>query len=220
MNEKKVLLIVPTRKRPQSSIDFFESFKDNSSFTDLLFGLDDDDDQNYPRISNVLYEVGPRLGMNGTLNKIALKYVDRYPYIAFMGDDHRIRTKDWDLHLTNLIGDLGLAYGNDLFAKERLPTSVVMSANIIKAIGFVAPPKIRHLFIDDFWLTLGKRLNGLHYSEETIIEHLHYMNGKADKDDSYIESNSNYWPDKSAFDEYMESEFEADIQKIQALVAK
>ena len=73
MSEKKVLLIVPTRKRPQSSVDFFESFKDNSPLTDLLFGLDDDDDQNYPRISNVIYEVGPRLGMNGTLNKIALK---------------------------------------------------------------------------------------------------------------------------------------------------
>ena len=220
MSDKKVLLIVPTRKRPQSSLDFFESFKDSSPLTDLLFGLDDDDHQNYPRISGALYEVGPRIGMNGTLNKIAFKYADQYPYIAFMGDDHRIRTKGWDLNLTKLIGNLGLAYGNDLFAKERLPTSVVMSANIIKAIGFIAPPKINHLFIDDFWLTLGRRLNALHYSEETIIEHLHYMNGKADKDDSYIESNSNYWPDKKAFDEYMASEFDFDILKIQTFISQ
>ena len=37
-----VLLIVPTRGRPDKSIEFYEEFKKNSTITDLVFGLDDD----------------------------------------------------------------------------------------------------------------------------------------------------------------------------------
>ena len=55
MLDKKVLLIVPTRSRPDSSIEFYESYKENSKITDLLFALDDDD-VDYPHIDGVMYE--------------------------------------------------------------------------------------------------------------------------------------------------------------------
>ena len=43
--KKELLVIVPTRARPEKSVEFYEAFKENSdlSYTDLLFGLDDDD---------------------------------------------------------------------------------------------------------------------------------------------------------------------------------
>ena len=212
----KVLLIVPTRSRPEASLEFYKSFIENSSITDLMFAIDEDDADNYPRIDGVLYEINPRMGMNGTLNYVALKYSKEYEYIVFMGDDHRIRTKDWDITLSSSIGNKGLAYGNDLFQKENLPTSVMISSNIISAIGYMAPPNQKHLYLDDFWLLLGKKLDAIYYHSDVIIEHMHYTLGKSEVDELYSEVNdpSMYSADQVAFSDYVNNQLELDLEKI------
>jgi hypothetical protein len=184
--------------------------------SDLMFAIDEDDADSYPRIDGVLYEVNPRMGMNGTLNYVATKYADKYKYIAFMGDDHRIRTFGWDIVMTEKIGSLGVAYGNDLIQGQALPTAVLMSSKIIKAIGYMAPPKQKHMYLDNFWLDLGTRLNAIHYLEDVIIEHLHFSVGKSDMDSSYQETNDSaiYNADKVAYDEYLSTQMDIDIDKI------
>jgi len=215
---KEILLVVPTRSRPQSSIDFYESFVDNSSITDLMFGLDNDDHENYPRIDGVLYEVNDRMWVNGTMNYISNKYVDEYKYIAFMGDDHRIRTLGWDTELLSSIHDVeyGVAYGNDLFQGPNLATAVLMDTKIIKKLGYMAPPTLRHLYIDNFWMDIGNALGTLRYSNDVILEHMHYLNGKSIEDDGYREVNSQafYQADSSAYSEYLNTKFQDDVKKI------
>ena len=216
MTGKDVLVIVPTRGRPYASIEFHKEFLAKSMISDLMFAIDEDDADNYPRIDGVLYEVNPRMGMNGTLNHAATKYADSYKYIAFMGDDHRIRTFGWDIVMTEKIGSLGVAYGNDLIQGQALPTAVVMSSNIINAIGYMAPPKQKHMYLDNFWLDLGTRLNAIHYLEDVIIEHLHFSVGKSDMDSSYQETNDSaiYNADKVAYDEYLLTQMDIDLDKI------
>lgn len=213
----KVLLIVPTRSRPDKSLEFFQSFIENSSITDLLFALDDDDVE-YPRIDGAIYEVNPRMGMNGTLNYVATKYAEHYDYIAFMGDDHRIRTKDWDKELVDAIHGFenGVAYGNDLLQGSNLPTSVLMDARIVRKLGYMAPPKQRHLYLDDFWKELGTKLGTLRYRPGVIIEHLHFTNGKADNDALYQEVNAPelYNKDRETYGEYLVKEFANDLNKL------
>ena len=213
---KDVLVIVPTRGRPDSSVEFHKEFLQKSMISDLMFAIDEDDADSYPRIDGVLYEVNPRMGMNGTLNYVATKYADKYKYIAFMGDDHRVRTFGWDLVMAERIGSLGVAYGNDLIQGQALPTSVMMSSKIIKAIGYMAPPKQKHMYLDNFWLDLGTRLNAIHYLEDVIIEHLHFSVGKSDMDSSYQETNDSaiYNADKVAYDEYLLTQMDIDIDKI------
>mgnify|MGYP000488299399 CR=1 FL=1 len=213
---KDVLVIVPTRGRPDSSLEFHKEFLAKSMISDLMFAIDEDDADSYPRIDGVLYEVNPRMGMNGTLNYVATKYADKYKYIAFMGDDHRVRTFGWDLVMAERIGSLGVAYGNDLIQGQALPTSVMMSSKIIKAIGYMAPPKQKHMYLDNFWLDLGTRLNAIHYLEDVIIEHLHFSVGKSDMDSSYQETNDSaiYNADKVAYDEYLSTQMDIDIDKI------
>ena len=213
---KDVLVIVPTRGRPDASVEFHKEFLQKSMISDLMFAIDEDDADSYPRIDGVLYEVNPRMGMNGTLNYVANKYADKYKYIAFMGDDHRVRTFGWDLVMAERIGSLGVAYGNDLIQGQALPTSVMMSSKIIKAIGYMAPPKQKHMYLDNFWLDLGTRLNAIHYLEDVIIEHLHFSVGKSDMDSSYQETNDSaiYNADKVAYDEYLSTQMDIDIDKI------
>jgi len=213
---KDVLVIVPTRGRPDASVEFHKEFLAKSMISDLMFAIDEDDADSYSRIEGVLYEVNPRMGMNGTLNYVATKYADKYKYIAFMGDDHRVRTFGWDIVMTEKMGSLGVAYGNDLIQGQALPTAVLMSSNIIKAIGYMAPPKQKHMYLDNFWLDLGTRLNAIHYLEDVIIEHLHFSVGKSDMDSSYQETNDSaiYNADKVAYDEYLSTQMDVDIEKI------
>jgi hypothetical protein len=135
-----------------------------------------------------------------------------------MGDDHRIRTKNWDSIIYEQIKNINfsIAYGNDLIQMERLPTAVIMDSKIIQRLTYMSPPSLTHLFLDNFWKDLGDRLQTLRYFPEVIIEHMHYSTGKSDKDLMYEEVNSKEMTkkDRSAYKIYLENNFENDVRKI------
>jgi hypothetical protein len=212
------LVIIPARGRPDKAQVAFDALKKHSRISDFMIGLDEDDAGNYPEIEGVFREVNPRLKMNGTLNLLATRYQYRYKTITFMGDDHLVRTDAWDEKLYEPIHNrgFGISYGNDLFQGENLPTQVMMSTNIIKVLGFMAPPKQIHLFMDNFWKLFGQVLGCLDYNPDVIIEHMHYMAGKSKADAQYLEVNasdvSNH--DALAFREYCENQLKDDAIKV------
>jgi hypothetical protein len=203
----KNLLIVPTRSRPHNAAEFYDSFIQNTSDqTTLCFAIDSDDAQNYSeRYDNVIWEVNDRKGMNGTLNLVANKYSDQYDYITFMGDDHRIRTSGWDKIFMRHAKKNTVSYGNDLIQGESLATAAMLDSNIIRTLGYMAPPKMKHLYLDNFWMELGRRLNTLQYYSDVIIEHMHYSVGKSNADELYEEVNSAAMNDndKIAWEQYL-----------------
>jgi len=215
---KKILIIVPTRNRNVKCQEFAQEFFNNSQISDLMFGLDDDDQHHYDRIAGALYEVGPRLRMNGTLNKVAGRYANQYEYIGFMGDDHRARTPGWDTIMYEKIRNIPLcvAYGDDLLQRERLPTAVIMDAQIIQRLGFMSPPVLQHLYLDVFWKELGSRLGTLTYFPNVIIEHMHCANHKSADDAIYQEVNSKQMQtqDKKAYRQYRETQLKQDLEKL------
>ena len=217
---KDVLVIVPSRGRPDNLKDFYKSFEENSVISDLCIALDDDDVE-YPRIPGVIYEVNPRLRMNGTLNLVATKYADQYKYIAFLGDDHRPRTHGWDQLLVDSIKDLksGIAYGNDLLRGQLLPTAVLMDAAIIRTLGYMAPPALVHMYLDNFWRDMGNEIGTLRYSPDVIVEHMHYTNNKSAADYTYLEANdkARLKLDSEAYNEYVRNgNFALDANKLRA----
>ena len=213
----KLLLNVLTKGRPEKHLEFYESFKINSTVTDLVFVLSLGDIQ-YPRIPGVKYETVDSPTMSGKLNNIAVKYANDYDYIAFMGDDVRIRTNAWDAKMLDEISSIpnAIAYGNDLYQGEDLPTAVLMDANIIRTLGFMSPPTFKHLYIDNFWKRLGQELSSLKYFSEIILEHLHFTIGKAVEDDTYRESSSNkaFLEDSEAYHYYINNNLDNDIAKL------
>ena len=213
----RILLIVPTKGRPEKHLEFYESFKDNSTDTDLIFVLSLGDIQ-YPRIPGVKYETVDSPTMSGKLNTTAVKYANDYDYIAFMGDDVRIRTEAWDAKMLQEISSIPnvIAYGNDLYQGEELPTAVLMDTNIIKTLGFMSPPEFRHLYIDNYWKSLGTKLSSLKYFSEIILEHLHFTIGKAVEDNTYKESSSSeaFLHDRQAYHNYIANKLNSDVNKL------
>jgi hypothetical protein len=216
--KNKNLIIIPSRDRVANTDRAIQAIKETAVMSDIMIGLDDDNESIYPRVEGVIYEVNPRLRMNGTLNLLAMKYADQYETIFFMGDDHLPKEYGWDARLYGAIEDkgYGVSYGNDLLQGINLPTAVMMSTNIIKELGFMSPPKLIHMFMDNFWKSVGEGLEAITYFDDLIIEHLHAYAGKAELDEMYLSVNN---PEVGSHDgkeygEYMDTLFQSDLARL------
>lgn len=210
---RNLVVLVPSRNRPQNIEDLIKSFDETETESDLIVIVDDDEPQMdaYLQLGcDVLMVEKQGKGMAKPLNFAARHYAHKYRHFAFLGDDHRPRTKNWDLHFINTLDELGtgLVYGNDLLQGENLATAVGMTGNIVNALGGMVPPDMIHLYLDNFWMTLGKDLNALRYIPEVVLEHLHPIAGKAEWDEGYKSVNAPevYSADAEAMNTYLGSE--------------
>ena len=208
------MLIVPTRKRPSACDELLTAFEETAEDADILFGIDDDDKSQYS--SRVLEKasINPRLRMGGTLNLLATQNADKYEFLSFMGDDHRPRTQGWDRILSDAIGERpGVAYGDDLLQGANLPTAVTMSAEIVRRIGYMVPPVLVHMYMDNFWRDFGEKIGNLQYRADVVIEHMHYLAGKAINDLQYQEVNAShvYEKDRISYEDYEKTQMDTDV---------
>ncbi len=143
--------------------------------------------------------------------------------IAFMGDDHRPRTKGWDTaYLEALAAKPGMVFGNDRIQGMNLPTHVAMSASLVRALGHMAPPTLTHMYVDDYWLQLGLAADCLTYLPDVTVEHLHPYAGTAEVDAGYLRVNARemFDRDEKAFAAYWAEYGERDVAAArQVLVA-
>lgn len=196
-------VIVPTRGRPQNAARLQRAFAETDSLNAVpMFVVDADD----PELPGYLARVGvgeithilvhdsdaAGTGMTGPLNYAAGILSHEYDALGFMGDDHMPRTAGWDAHVLGALAGPGPAvvYGNDLLQGERLPTAAFMPSRLVRALGFMAPPVLGHLYVDNFWMELGLRTGGLRYLPDVVIEHLHPAAGKAGMDARYAAVNA------------------------------
>lgn len=215
---KDLAILIPSRSRPQSIISLLEALGDTNTRSDVIVVIDDDDPykESYLDIevtTMIVYRDGK--GMARPLNKAASFLAWEYRHFAFLGDDHRPRTFEWDrLFIEELDAiETGIVYGNDLFMKEALPTAVAMTGDIVRALDGMVPKGMIHLYLDNFWLTLGRDLESISYMPDVIIEHLHPAAGKAEWDDQYKEVNASdiYIQDLAFLEEYLASQSYADL---------
>lgn len=189
-------VVVPTRGRPQNAARLAAAFRDTDALNAVPVFVADRDDPELPvyqalldegRIPRLMIPDHPGLGMCYALNFAATRYADLYEAVGFMGDDHLPRTAGWDGIILDALDSLEprIVYGNDLLQGPALPTAVFMQSRMIQAMQTMAPPDMRHLYLDNFWKELGEALGGLVYLPDVIIEHLHPVNGKAEWDERY-----------------------------------
>jgi len=213
---KEMIILVPTRGRPSNAVELLAEHYKLSTHSDILFIIDAND----PEHDQYEFEVGAHKcmtienetrGMAYPINKAANAIVkeNKYQYFAFLGDDHRPRTAGWDGILIQAMQRRpSMAYSNDLLQGERLPTMITMTSDIVAALNGMVPPKMKHLYLDNFWKKLGQDLGALTYLDHVIVEHMHPIAGKAEWDEGYKEVNANeiYAFDGLAYQNYIQSE--------------
>jgi len=207
---KNMAILVPSRHRPHNIEELIKSLDETETESDLIVIVDDDDEMMdaYLQLGcDVLMVERNGKGMAKPLNFAARHFSHKYRHFCFLGDDHRPRTKNWDTHFINALDELetGLVYGNDLLQGENLATAVAMTGNIVNALGGMVPPGMIHLYLDNFWMQLGKDLGAIRYMGHIVLEHLHPVAGKAKWDAGYKEVNAQeiYSADAKAFHDYI-----------------
>lgn len=220
-------VIVPSRGRPQNVARLLKACYDTAITHARIFVEFDADDplaaayddlDILPWADFTVNESGLRLV--GILNETALACATHYDAVGFVGDDVVPRTAGWDAAVLGALTDLGsgIVYCNDLLQGEKLPTAVFMTSDIVRTLGWMAPPTLEHLYVDNAWKLLGEGMGRLRYLPHVVLEHMHPAAGKAAIDDTYRGSNSSDQDqrDHAAFDAWVRDGLPGDLAKLRA----
>lgn len=221
-------VIVPTRNRPHAVVPLAEAFRSTCTADTLLLYVIDETEPQRAAYFDALTRtaavadlvVTPASNMAGALNNAATTLTGFA--VGFLGDDHMPRTVGWDAAYLDALREMGtgVVYGNDLLQGERLPTQVAMTTNIVQSLGWMTPPGLAHLFLDNWWLDLGRAAGCIRYLPDVIVEHRHPVAGKAAWDDGYARVNdgSMYQRDGQAYADFVSSGgFATAVEKVRAL---
>lgn len=193
-------VIVPSRNRLDNALRLAEQFDRTCTWDTRIWFVNATDaeiyDENLFPGSVRVIRVGPGApGVVSPLNKgwDVLRFGGLYSlFTGFMGDDHLPKHRGWDEDVVESLSDAKakILYGNDLLMGEKLATAVFMTSNIPSMLGYMAPSQLNHLYCDNFWVDLGRKVGILEYRKDLIIEHLHPALEKAKWDATYSRANT------------------------------
>jgi hypothetical protein len=214
LSDNDLLVMVPTRGRRAQCERLLESFTETATCADLLFIIDGDDQDTYegmdwgPASSAVL---DPRDYLTGKLNKTAMAMAELYPVLAWFGDDCVFETEGWDrLLLATLKDDLagtGWVYPDDK-RRSDVPEHWMCSSDVVRELGWFAPPYVQHYYMDNIVAELGKRAGLIRWCPQAVVRHEHYSVAKDTQHDEVYQSTEEMFgkPDLAAFQEWCGSQ--------------
>jgi hypothetical protein len=233
---RSLTVIVPSRGRPHTVAQLARVFRDTcTAATWLLFAVDEDDPEHQAyrdAVDEALCAYGgvqlvaqPSGTMVSALNHGARTLLEasgpvQPDAIGFMGDDHRPRTKGWDRAYLDALTSLpGIVYGNDRIQGAHLPTQCAISADVVRALGHMAPEALTHLYVDNYWLTLGRAAGCISYLPDVVVEHVHPITGAVAWDDGHRRVNAPemYARDRTAYEQYIAGHLAEEVTKVTML---
>lgn len=205
---KKILVMCPSRsangKRIPNFINLYKSWKNTTTGnSDFLLGIDE-----------IIIDINPEQFMVvKKLNYLSKKYIHKYEYVHFIGDDCLFTDLGWeDIYLESAKDKkYVMFYGNDLIQGEKLPTHPFISTNIIKKLGFMGPDCLQHMFVDNFWKSVGLYLKCLQYFPMITVQHNHPARG-FETDEIYKKNKSCFVQDNISYNQYMRHKFIEDMK--------
>lgn len=231
-----LVVLCPSRGRPEKLRECAASLVETRGYgSTRMIGIFDHDDpaaDEYANRAGSLYDFifpvhdGGGTGMVSALNAGVKQLLREHPEIeilGFVGDDHRFRTSRWDEVVTaKLEQRRGFAYADDKFRRDGdIPTQIFISREIVEALGWMALPDLKHLYVDNSWRVLADHADARYYLPEIVIEHMHPLNGKAQWDEGYrrVNAQSLYNSDEAAFQAWLASpRLAADIKKVRRAI--
>lgn len=196
-----ISLLVPTRKRPERLRSMVESVKQTSSVMPqiLCYLTPDDDSYDWTQYAPTQFIVGPRLVMSDLWNALI-------PYAAgdiFMlcADDVIFRTPGWDVEVENAFAAVPdrilLAFCDDGGPGGKTFASLpFVSRRWVEVVGYFTGPGFSADFSDTWPHDVAEMIGRKRFIPGVLIEHVHWLWGKAPKDVTYQENEDRYRKDR------------------------
>lgn len=198
-------ILLPSRGRPDNLKRFINATGDTADDSRIYLRLDDDDPalREYLQMlefnawtDHISVHVGVRIGFAASMNELAAHAAnDGMSHVGMFGDDVEPITPGWDTALVGALdGRLGVAYGDDGLRRKHapdLPTHYVTQTEVFNRLGYLAPPTIRHLFLDNVARDVGKVLKNFKYVPVRLTHHHPWAEGEDLHDSTYAEGGRN-----------------------------
>jgi hypothetical protein len=226
-----LLVIVPSRGRPQGVARLLDSVHETSRLATHVHVAVDSDDGKLPQYEAVMakaggehdvLETGPRKGLCAWTNEVAVRRAGEYPFLASLGDDMVPRTPGWDAALVRAITDMGGTGFSHPWTgtREDIPEAVVMSGGIVAALGWMCLPGVAHWYLDDAWRDLGRGAGCIRHCRAVAVGHLRAEMGLAPKDATTAESAERLSGDRDAYWAWRHGRMAGDIATVLGLREK
>ena len=153
------------------------------------------------------------------INHLAVPRASEYRFIGHFGDDQMPRTKGWDLRVMESLSENLFCFGDDLYPGRptgSLCCHIFADSAVIRELGYFGPPSIKHMYVDPVWLAWGEATS-IEFLDSVILEHMHYSAGKSRVDETYAASYRETQHDLEAFNEYMRTDFNSDVEKLRGI---
>ena len=215
-----LVLLVPSRGRPKNVTRLLEACAATCrAATVVHFGFDNDDPEmlaNLAAADGALFSVSQRMGLARWTNYLAAAHVSDGA-VCSIGDDMVPLTDGWDERLLAACGTTGMAYPNDR-RRDDIPECVVMTTDIVAALGWMCPPGLEHWYIDNAWSDLGRGAGCIAYLPDVVVEHRHPNVPGGDKPDrTYWDASPKMAADMAAYQRWRLKGMREDIGKVRVL---
>lgn len=209
------MFFVPTYKRPDRCQRLLDSISSASPSTGMVIvhGHDFSYDQ---------LRLPPKWGMTYIERKRpgccepfewAFHTYRNLDWYGIIDDDMIVRSESFQEPLVAAAGFWGLSHSNDGSGRQRMHGAVVYGGDLVRTVGWWAPPGLQHAYFDDAWEKIGAGLNNRVRLADVMVEHMHWAYGKADVDEAY-NSKPDIHADYRVWQQIEHSEVENAIRKV------
>ena len=189
--------LLPSRRRPASLIRFFEAYRATGGNTFGMVLIDHSDFADFKDAYSALelplgwfirQTEGETQG-----DKIAEVWdeVKDCAWLGLIGDDCVPVTAGWDRALVDHLAIADIVSCNDGW-QARPDTSVgrlgncwIIAGELVRAVGYIFPPGLQHLYVDDVWETIGRDAQCWTCRMDVLVEHRHVLKGAAAADETH-----------------------------------
>lgn len=223
------MVLLPSYNRANLLKDFLESYRATEATVSGLVLVDKEDPQkeeylklDYPKGWLLVLTTGRSMASK---IKEVWDQVKDLDCVMLCNDDHYCITKNWDEKiLAQITGSNIIGTNDNWVAPKRLCGMTAFSGNVIRALGYIFPPGIEHLFIDNAWEYLAAKAGCANILMEVVIEHRHVFKDKKTPDETHKSVYTEDWnnQDKEGtpawhFRRWLETSADKDVQKLKDL---
>lgn len=209
--------LLPSRRRPGNLRQFCDALKNTNTSTAglILIQRDEFEDMDLAVQYHALelpekwQIVKTRGESQGDKLRDTVSMYHHCDWVGLIGDDQTPLTKNWDLKIIEWVRGWNLVTCHDdgwqihekgpngiLTTPGRICGAPCWSGDLYREVGYIFPPGMHHVYLDDIWEELGKHSGCWNFAQhsrpDVVIAHKHYQRDQVAKDQTYHQAYDYY----------------------------
>jgi hypothetical protein len=221
--------LLPTKGRLKNLRRFINAAREHGTSTDGLILVNksewDEKQSQYEELLNLMPKGWSYLPVRAHTYGEAVRAVwDRtkdMDWVGLVSDDLVPSTTGWDKHLIKELKGWNFISSNDgKQAPQRMHGAVVWSGELMRAVGWIFPDGLDHIFHDDTFESLGRETGCWQVRMDVMVRHVHEFYETGVRGPT-MDNTSELWKhDQARYEEWTRDEKADTIERIRKCQAK